>query len=81
LAGNIYVKSPIKLLHLVPIGQKIWPPRAVLVSDLLLEPVEDFLQKFPVVMTPTLVDISQDVTNKERILNPFNLNVSFDRNY
>jgi hypothetical protein len=35
LAGNIYVRSPIMLLHLVPFGQKTWPPRAVLVSDWL----------------------------------------------
>ena len=30
LAGSIYVRSPIKLLHLVPFGQHIWPPRAIL---------------------------------------------------
>jgi hypothetical protein len=36
LAGNIYVRSPIMLLHLVPFGQKIWLPRAVLVSDWLM---------------------------------------------
>jgi hypothetical protein len=41
--------------------------------------VEDFLQRFPVVMTPTLVDISQDVTNKVRILNPFNKKVTISQ--
>jgi hypothetical protein len=25
LAGNIYVRSSIKLLHLVPFGQQTWP--------------------------------------------------------
>jgi hypothetical protein len=25
LAGNIYVRSSIKLLHLVPLGQQTWP--------------------------------------------------------
>jgi len=50
-----------------------------IVSDLLLEPVEDFLQKFPVVMAPTLVDICQDVTNKVRILNPFNKKVTISQ--
>jgi hypothetical protein len=36
LAGSIYVRFSIKLLHLVPFGQQIWPPRAILVSDWLL---------------------------------------------
>jgi hypothetical protein len=27
LAGSIYVRSSIKLLHLVPFGQQTWPPR------------------------------------------------------
>ena len=30
LAGSIYVKSSIKLLHFVPFGQQTWPPRAIL---------------------------------------------------
>jgi hypothetical protein len=30
LAGNIYVRSSIKLLHLVPFGEQTWPPRAIL---------------------------------------------------
>jgi hypothetical protein len=25
LAGSIYVRSPIKLLHMVPFGQQTWP--------------------------------------------------------
>jgi hypothetical protein len=33
LAGSIYVRFSIKLLHLVPFGQQTWPPRAILVSD------------------------------------------------
>ena len=36
LTGSIYVRSSIKLLHLIPFGQQIWPPRAILVSDWLL---------------------------------------------
>jgi hypothetical protein len=36
LAGSIYVRSSIKLLHLVPFGLQTWPPRAILVSDWLL---------------------------------------------
>ena len=50
-----------------------------IVSDLLLEHEEDFHQQFPVVMTPTLVDISQDVTNKVRILNPLNKKVTISQ--
>ena len=30
LAGSIYVRSSIKLLHLVPFGQQTWPPRLIL---------------------------------------------------
>jgi hypothetical protein len=30
LAGSIYVRSSIKLLHLVPFGEQTWPPRAIL---------------------------------------------------
>jgi hypothetical protein len=30
LAGSIYVRSSIKLLHLVSFGQQTWPPRAIL---------------------------------------------------
>jgi hypothetical protein len=36
LAGSIYVRSSIKLLQLVPLGQQTWPPRAILVSDWLM---------------------------------------------
>jgi len=36
LAGSIYARSSIKNLHLVPFGQEIWPPRAILVSDWLM---------------------------------------------
>ena len=36
LAGSIYVRSSIKLLHLVPFGKWTWPPRAILFSDWLL---------------------------------------------
>jgi hypothetical protein len=33
LAGSIYVRSSIKLLHLIPFGQQTWPPQAIIVSD------------------------------------------------
>jgi hypothetical protein len=33
LAGSIYVRSSVKLLHLVPFGQQTWPPRLILFSD------------------------------------------------
>jgi hypothetical protein len=36
LAGSIYVRSSIKLLHFVLLGQQIWLPRAILVSDWLM---------------------------------------------
>ena len=36
LAGSIYVRSSIKLLHLVPFGQQTWPPRLILFSDRLM---------------------------------------------
>ena len=36
LAGSIYARSSIKHLHLVPFGQQIWPPRAILFSDWLM---------------------------------------------
>jgi hypothetical protein len=36
LAGSIYARSSIKLLHLVPFGQQTWPPRLILFSDLLM---------------------------------------------
>ena len=36
LAGSIYVRSSIKLLHLVPFGQQTWLPRAILFSDWLM---------------------------------------------
>ena len=36
LAGSIYVRSSIKLLHLVPFDQQTWPPRAILFSDWLM---------------------------------------------
>ena len=36
LAGNIYVRYSIKLLHMVRFGQQTWPPRAILFSDWLL---------------------------------------------
>jgi hypothetical protein len=36
LAESIYIRSSIKSLHFVPFCQKIWPPRAILVSDLLM---------------------------------------------
>jgi hypothetical protein len=36
LAGSIYVRSSIKLLHLVPFGQQTWPPRFILFSDWLM---------------------------------------------
>jgi hypothetical protein len=37
LAGSIYVRSSIKLLHLVPFGQQTWLPRLILFSDWKLE--------------------------------------------
>jgi hypothetical protein len=36
LAGSIYVRSSIPLLHLVPFGQQTWPPRLILFSDWLM---------------------------------------------
>ena len=30
LAGSIYARSSIKLLHLIPFGQQTWPPRLIL---------------------------------------------------
>jgi hypothetical protein len=36
LAGSIYVRSSIKLLHLVPFDQQTWPPRLILFSDWLM---------------------------------------------
>jgi hypothetical protein len=33
LAGSIYVRFSIKLLHMVPFGQQTWPLRAILFSD------------------------------------------------
>ena len=36
LAGSIYVRSSIKLHHLVPFGQQTWPPRLILFSDWLM---------------------------------------------
>ena len=36
LAGSIYVRSSIKLLHLVPFDQQTWPPRWILFSDWLM---------------------------------------------
>jgi hypothetical protein len=36
LAGSIYVKSSIMLLHLVPFGQQTCPPRLILFSDWLM---------------------------------------------
>jgi hypothetical protein len=33
LARSIYVRSSIKLLHLVPFGLQTWPPRLILFSD------------------------------------------------
>jgi hypothetical protein len=32
LAGNIYVRSSIKLLHLVPLGLQTWPPRLMTIE-------------------------------------------------
>jgi hypothetical protein len=36
LAGSIYVRSSINVLHLVPFDQQTWPPRAILFSDWLM---------------------------------------------
>jgi hypothetical protein len=36
LAGRIYVRYSIKILHMVPFGQQTWPPRAIFFSDWLL---------------------------------------------
>jgi hypothetical protein len=36
LARRIYVRSSIKLLHLVLFGQQTWPPRLILFSDWLM---------------------------------------------
>jgi hypothetical protein len=34
--GCIYVRSSIKFLRLIPFGQQIWLPRAILFSDWLM---------------------------------------------
>jgi hypothetical protein len=39
LAESIYVRSLIKLLHLVPFSQQTWPPRLILFSDWLMLPL------------------------------------------
>ena len=36
LGRNVYARSSIKLLHLVPFGQQTWPPRLILFSDWLM---------------------------------------------
>jgi hypothetical protein len=36
LARSIYVRSSIKLPHLVPFGLQTWPPRLILFSDWLM---------------------------------------------
>jgi hypothetical protein len=36
LAGSVYVRSSMKLLHLVPFGQQTWLPRAIFFSDWLM---------------------------------------------
>ena len=36
LTGSIYVRSSIKLLHLVPFGQQTWPSRAIFFSDWIM---------------------------------------------
>ena len=53
LAGSIYVRSSIKHLHLVPFGQQIWPPRAILFSDWLMLKKSSPL-KLPDKMEPNL---------------------------
>ena len=51
LAGSIYVRSSIKLLHLVPFGQQTWPPRLILFSDWLMlkksSPLKQLVQMEP----------------------------------
>ena len=48
LAGSIYVRSSIKLLHLVPFGLQTWPPRAILFSDwLMLKKIFSFETAWP----------------------------------
>jgi hypothetical protein len=53
LAGSIYVRYSIKLLHMVPFGQQKWPPRAILFSDWLLLKKSTPL-KLPYQLEPTL---------------------------
>ena len=36
LGRSIYVRSSIKILHLVPFGQQTWPSRLILFSDWLM---------------------------------------------
>ena len=51
LAGSIYVRSSIPLLHLVPFGQQTWPPRLILFSDWLMlkksSPLKQLSQREP----------------------------------
>jgi hypothetical protein len=50
-AGSIYVRSYIKLLHLVPFGQHTWPPKLILFSDWLMlkKSVANQKQELPLV--------------------------------
>ena len=49
-------------------------------QNYLLEPTDLFLEKYPVVMASCLVDISQDCTNKVRLMNPFDHEVEIHQN-
>jgi hypothetical protein len=45
----------------------------------LLEPNKFFVEKYPVAMASCLVDITHEVTNKVRLMNPFTMKRKLDR--
>jgi hypothetical protein len=47
-----------------------WPGNRLL-QNYLLEPNNFFVEKYPVAMASCLVDITHEVTNKVRLMNPF----------
>jgi hypothetical protein len=50
LAGSIYVRSSIKLIHLVPFGQQTWPPGLIFFSDWLMLKKSSPLNKFIIIL-------------------------------
>lgn len=48
-------------------------------KDFLIEPHPKFIERHPVVMASCLVDISNDVTSKVRLMNPFDFEVKINQ--